>query len=113
MLLDEANAGVDSKARREFWDQIRVPAADGLKDHVASHYMDEAERCNALARIACGKLLGRVTAAEMVSRSGLATWSVTGENVHALAAELRMLKRGQDRAWARRPVHRPHELGQG
>jgi ABC-2 type transport system ATP-binding protein len=53
--------------------------------------MDEAERCHALAYIAYGKLLANGTAAELVARSGIATWAATGENLHELARELRSL----------------------
>jgi ABC-2 type transport system ATP-binding protein len=89
LLLDEPTAGVDPKARREFWDQIHDLAADGLTVLVSTHYMDEAERCNALAYIAYGKLLANGTAAELIARSGLNTYAVTGENLHALALALK------------------------
>ncbi len=91
LLLDEPTAGVDPKARREFWDQIHDLAAEGLTVLVSTHYMDEAERCHSLAYIAYGKLLASGTAAELVAHSGLTTWAVTGEKVHLLARELRGL----------------------
>ena len=61
LLLDEPTAGVDPKARRDFWDQIHTLAADGLTVLVSTHYMDEAERCHRLAYIAYGKLLAHGT----------------------------------------------------
>ncbi len=91
LLLDEPTAGVDPKARREFWDQIHELAAEGLTVLVSTHYMDEAERCHALAYIAYGKLLANGTAAELVARSKISTWSATGGNLHELARELRQL----------------------
>lgn len=91
LLLDEPTAGVDPKARREFWDQIHDLAADGLTVLVSTHYMDEAERCHALAYIAYGKLLANGTAAELVAGSGMTTWAVTGDNLHALARTLKVL----------------------
>jgi ABC-2 type transport system ATP-binding protein len=89
LLLDEPTAGVDPKARREFWDQIHRLAAEGITVLVSTHYMDEAERCHRLAYIAYGKLLITGTAAEVIAHSQLTTWAVTGPDLFGLAAELR------------------------
>ena len=89
LLLDEPTAGVDPKARREFWDTIHELAASGITVLVSTHYMDEAERCHTLAYIAYGKLLATGTADEVVARSGLVTWSVSGLALYELAHELR------------------------
>jgi ABC-2 type transport system ATP-binding protein len=91
LLLDEPTAGVDPKARRDFWDDIYTLAADGVTSLISTHYMDEAERCHRLAYLAYGNLLTSGTAEEVVRSSGLTTWSLSGENVHELAPRLRSL----------------------
>jgi len=91
LLLDEPTAGVDPKARREFWDKIHELAATGITVLVSTHYMDEAERCQKLAYIAYGKLLITGTAAEVIAHSRLVTWAVSGHDLFGLAAELRRL----------------------
>jgi ABC-2 type transport system ATP-binding protein len=88
LLLDEPTAGVDPKARREFWNEIHDLAAEGLTVLVSTHYMDEAERCHEIAYIAYGELLARGTVDEVIARSGLATWNVTGPGLHTLMSVL-------------------------
>ena len=92
LLLDEPTAGVDPKARREFWDEIHHLADDGLTVLVSTHYMDEAERCHKICYLAYGHLLARGTAEEVIAQSGLATWTVAGpsqKRINRLADELR------------------------
>ncbi len=88
LLLDEPTAGVDPKARREFWNEIHALAADGLTVLVSTHYMDEAERCHEIAYIAYGELLARGTVDEVVAGAGLTTWRVTGDELQALSIKL-------------------------
>ncbi|MES2353336.1 MAG: ABC transporter ATP-binding protein [Pseudomonadota bacterium] len=89
LLLDEPTAGVDPKARRDFWEEIHHLAASGISVLVSTHYMDEAERCHKLAYIAYGRLLVQGTAEEITADQGLMTWSVTGGDLTALANKLR------------------------
>jgi ABC-2 type transport system ATP-binding protein len=89
LLLDEPTAGVDPKARREFWEEIHQLAGQGLTFLITTHYMDEAERCHRLAFISSGKLLTFGTVDEVIQRTRLTTWSVSGPDLHALAEHLR------------------------
>ena len=88
LLLDEPTAGVDPKARREFWDEIHQLASDGLTVLVSTHYMDEAERCHDIAYIAYGTLIARGTSAELIKQSGLVTFRAEGADADRLAHEL-------------------------
>jgi ABC-2 type transport system ATP-binding protein len=91
LMLDEPTAGVDPKARREFWEEIHQLAAEGLTVLITTHYMDEAERCHRLAYIAYGNLLTRGSVEEVVRNAGLATWAVAGPDLPALAEKIRGL----------------------
>jgi ABC-2 type transport system ATP-binding protein len=88
LLLDEPTAGVDPKARRDFWNEIHALAADGLTVLVSTHYMDEAERCHEIAYIAYGHLLAHGTVEEVIARSALSTYTVTGDGLHTLQDQL-------------------------
>jgi ABC-2 type transport system ATP-binding protein len=89
LLLDEPTAGVDPKARRDFWEQIHKLAAEGLTFLITTHYMDEAERCHRLAYIAYGNLLTHGTVREVINHVGLTTWSVSGSDLPGLTRKLR------------------------
>jgi len=91
LLLDEPTAGVDPKARREFWNEIHALAADGLTVLVSTHYMDEAERCHEIAYIAYGEMLVHGTVDEVIESSHLTTYIVSsegGEGLNKLSEEL-------------------------
>ena len=89
LLLDEPTAGVDPKARREFWDEIHRLAAAGMTVLVSTHYMDEAERCHRIAYISYGRLLAEGTIKEVVAGSALVTWQAEGPGVDEVVLGLR------------------------
>ncbi|RWM77714.1 MAG: ABC transporter ATP-binding protein [Mesorhizobium sp.] len=88
LLLDEPTAGVDPKARREFWDEIHRLASGGLTVLVSTHYMDEAERCHRIGYISYGKMLATGTVDEVVRNAGLTTFVVQGPQLDWVAAAL-------------------------
>lgn len=89
LLLDEPTAGVDPKARRDFWDEIHRLSARGITVLVSTHYMDEAERCDRIVYINVGHLITQGTVGEIIAGSGLITYTVAGPGARALAEELR------------------------
>ena len=88
LLLDEPTAGVDPKARREFWDTIHVLADRGVTILVSTHYMDEAVQCDYIAYIAYGRKLIDAPSDELVDQVGLHTWRVEGRGLAALTKKL-------------------------
>jgi ABC-2 type transport system ATP-binding protein len=91
LLLDEPTAGVDPKARREFWDEIHRLAEDGLTVLVSTHYMDEAERCHRIVYIAYGTIVAGGTSDEIIRESGLGTFVVAGREASAAARALQRM----------------------
>jgi len=89
LLLDEPTAGVDPRARRDFWDELQNLAARGISVLVSTHYMDEAVRCHKLAYIAYGKLLAQGSAEEVIASQHLSTWAIHGDRLSELQDELR------------------------
>ncbi len=88
LLLDEPTAGVDPKARRDFWEQIHALSDTGLTVLVSTHYMDEAERCDRIVYILNGKLVTQGTVGDVVEKSGLITFVLEGDDVRKLLPEL-------------------------
>jgi len=85
LLLDEPTAGVDPKARRDFWDEIHRLADGGLTVLVSTHYMDEAERCHRISYISYGRLLATGTVQEVIDKAGLSTFIVSGKRLGEIA----------------------------
>jgi ABC-type multidrug transport system ATPase subunit len=91
LLLDEPTAGVDAKARREFWDLIHDLAGEGLTVLVSTHYMDEAERCNRIVYLANGRIIIQGDALEVAHQSGLVAYDGTGAGIDAVARRMRRM----------------------
>jgi len=73
LFLDEPTAGVDPAARRTFWETIHRLARDGTTVLVTTHYMDEAARCERLAFLSRGHLIGVGTPDEVTRQFGQPT----------------------------------------
>lgn len=90
LLLDEPTAGVDPKARRDFWDEIHRLSGQGISVLVSTHYMDEAARCHRLGYIAYGDLLASGTPEELLAASKLVSYNVHSSDL-ALGERLKSL----------------------
>jgi len=120
LLLDEPTAGVDPKARRDFWDRIRKLSKAGVTVLVSTHYMDEAVQCDFIAYIAYGRKLIDAPSDEIASRVGLHTWRIEGKGLQPIQDALEgadgvdqiarfgsaMHVSGKDKAALRRTVER-------
>ena len=90
LLLDEPTAGVDPKARRDFWERIRGRADKGVSVLVSTHYMDEAVQCDYIAFMAYGRKLIDAPAADIPKEVDLHTWRIEGRDLHALYERLKV-----------------------
>src|SRR5271166_4436292 len=91
LLLDEPTAGVDAKARREFWDLIHDMASDGLTVLLSTHYMDEAERCKRIVYLYNGRIVVQGTPEEVVRDAGIVTYEASGPDPDTAARKLRQM----------------------
>ncbi|HFC04191.1 MAG TPA: ABC transporter ATP-binding protein [Rhizobiales bacterium] len=92
LLLDEPTAGVDPKARREFWDEIHKLAGQGITVLVSTHYMDEAERCNSITYISHGNIIANGTVDEIIANSRLVTYFLEGSELQQFEDRILALK---------------------
>jgi ABC-2 type transport system ATP-binding protein len=91
LLLDEPTAGVDPKARREFWNDISYLTTKGISSLVSTHYMDEAERCNRLAYVVYGHLMAEGTVHQIIEQVALFSYAANGDNLAELSIKIRQL----------------------
>ena len=65
LFLDEPTSAVDPENRRSFWEALFDLVAEGTTILVSTHYMDEAERCHALAILDKGSLVAEGSPEEL------------------------------------------------
>lgn len=70
LFLDEPTVGVDPALRVQFWTHFRRLAAEGTTILVASHVMDEADRCDELVFMRDGRVIGQGSGADLRARAG-------------------------------------------
>jgi ABC-2 type transport system ATP-binding protein len=89
LLLDEPTAGVDPKARRDFWDAIRDYSAEGVTTLVSTHYMDEAVQCDRIAFIAYGKKLIDEKSVDIPTKVGLFAMRIEAGDLEYVSRRLK------------------------
>lgn len=84
LFLDEPTTGVDAVSRSEFWDMLSNLKKQGITILVSTPYMDEASRCDRIALMNEGKILGIDTPENMVKRFDSPLYGVKAKNMFAL-----------------------------
>jgi ABC-2 type transport system ATP-binding protein len=72
LFLDEPTVGVDPALRVQFWAHFRRLAAAGTTILVASHVMDEADRCDELLFMRSGQVIARGSGGDLRAQAGTA-----------------------------------------
>ena len=89
LFLDEPTTGVDAVSRREFWDQLEALRATGLAIVASTPYMDEALRCDRIALMHNGRLLGIDVPSEIGGRFANPLVNVRGAARYQMLQALR------------------------
>lgn len=84
LLLDEPTTGVDAVSRHEFWDMLANLKEHGISILVATPYMDEANRCDRIALLHEGSILGVDTPKNLVLQFDDKLYGVSAKNMFAL-----------------------------
>lgn len=92
LLLDEPTTGVDAVSRSEFWNMLANLREQGISIMVSTSYMDEATRCDRIAMILRGRILGVDTPDYLVAGLNENLFNAVSGNMFRLLTELRDLK---------------------
>lgn len=102
LLLDEPTSAVDPQNRRDFWEKLFDLSEGGTTILVTTHYMDEAERCHALAIMEAGRVRAQGSPQALMD-------AMSTRVVEVQAADLRLLKQ---QLLPLAPVRSAAQLGQ-
>lgn len=84
LFLDEPTTGVDAVSRKEFWDMLAGLKSGGMTILVSTPYMDEAGRCDRIALMNEGRILGTDTPEGIVRGFGGRLYAVRADDMPAL-----------------------------
>jgi len=88
LILDEPTTGVDAVSRTEFWEMLAGLKSEGITIIVSTPYMDEALRCDRIALIQSGKILGINTPDNIRSSYGQKLYAVSHHDKYKLLLAL-------------------------
>ena len=91
LLLDEPTTGVDAVSRNEFWEMLARLKAEEISILVSTPYMDEAYRCDRVALINEGRLLGIDTPQGLVGAFDDPLYALQGDDMYGLLSAARGL----------------------
>jgi ABC-type multidrug transport system ATPase subunit len=89
LVLDEPTTGVDAVSRREFWEMLGRLREQGITILVSTPYMDEASRCDRIAFLQEGRVLGIDTPRGITALFTKPLFAVRAPEKHRLVTELR------------------------
>ncbi len=89
LFLDEPTTGVDAVSRSEFWDMLAELKSKGISMLVSTPYMDEASRCDRIALINEGRILGIDTPQGIVAGFDEPLYAVSSKEMFGLLIEAR------------------------
>ena len=84
LFLDEPTTGVDPVSRKEFWDILKSIRTQGITVVVSTPYMDEATRCDRIAMIQEGQILGINTPSAFIRDFQGKLYTFRSENIFSL-----------------------------
>jgi ABC-2 type transport system ATP-binding protein len=88
LMLDEPTSAVDPQSRRDFWESLFALTARGTTILVSTHYMDEAERCHALAILDRGRIVAHGSPQQLMAKLPLQVIEIETEDTVAARAAL-------------------------
>jgi len=89
LFLDEPTTGVDAVSRKEFWDMLKKLKQEGITILVSTPYMDEASRCDRVALMQEGKILGIDSPAGIVASYKEPLLAVKSEQMYHLLFDVK------------------------
>ncbi|HEX3128404.1 MAG TPA: ATP-binding cassette domain-containing protein [Thermoanaerobaculia bacterium] len=88
LLLDEPSTGLDPGARRDLWSTLESLRREGVTILLTTHFMEEGDRCDRLALIDRGQVVGEGSPAGLKEEIGGDVITLDGQDPEALARDL-------------------------